>query len=84
MSATPSKTASARGRPSAALYSALVSGPFAIFLLLLIVRPDALGWVPIEGGVVSVAVYTAVILFFWSVVVSVLYLRHAEGREKSP
>jgi uncharacterized membrane protein (DUF485 family) len=62
----------------AATYSALVAVPYIAFLLALLLDPAALGWVPIENSVVSLAIYVAAALFLWPIVVALLFLRRVE------
>jgi hypothetical protein len=66
--------------PSVGAYSALVSAPFVLFLLALMIRPAALGWVPVAGGVASLGLYAVAVLFIWPIVIALLYLKHAERR----
>ena len=66
--------------PSVGVYSALVSAPFVLFLLMLMIRPAALGWVPVAGGVASLGIYAVAVLFVWPVVIALIYLKHAERR----
>jgi uncharacterized membrane protein (DUF485 family) len=51
--------------------------PFAVFLTVLSTDPVSLGWRPF-GGPISIAIYLAVFLFVWPIVVNAIYIARAD------
>ena len=55
-------------------------GPYALFVLAMIVSPESLAVRPL-GGSVSLAILTSVSLYVWSVIVAIIYVRGADSEE---
>jgi len=67
----------ARRRRHAWGFSLAAALPFLVFLAVLTTAPISLGWRPF-GGAISIAIYLAVLLYAWPVVIGAAYIITAD------
>ena len=60
--------------------SAAAVVPYALFILAMMISPDSVAGRPL-GGSVSTAILVSVLLYVWSVVVAIIYVRTTAADE---